>query len=272
MPASDSKALNDIFAASVEQLAQRIYETRLADGKSGTAEQDWAEAEALYNTLHEGDKELELSALPEDRNPKGIEAFFRDRRTSYLPRLSAGLGKLAVTSGCAAAVMSLLTGEHPMYIRARQKVAGVTNAEVVVYLKNHGFEVTKLTSDILKPETGVMTKFVRATNVLLLKLQVAKGENSWALFWGGMLIHNWEFARVDAMTFVNHQVVDSYLIWHASWESDRATLHNLRKSFPDKEKLPAEKTAEATENEYRDIGLAQAMFGTTEGLTNGPDS
>jgi len=269
-PSSQSEA-QKFLGATVAELAYMIYESRLRKNSPGSPEQDWKEAEDMYAVLRSSEELVEnvhrLPELPEDLNPKQVYQFFRARRTSYIPRLSNAMVGISQHAGCSAAVMSLLTGEHPMYIKARQKKAGVPDEEIVSYLRSHNFEVTHLQENIIKPEIRVMTKFIRSTNVVLLKLSVAKDENSWGLLWGGVLIHNWEQGKVDEMTFVNHRIIETYLIWHPSWETDAQVMSKLKKAKPVDPAKYHEKTAENADAEYRDIGLAYAMFGTADGTT-----
>ena len=87
---------------------------------------------------------------------------------------------------------------------------------MVKFLVEHGFKVAKLTvrNVTRNKEPGYP---ITSHHVLLLLIKFLKNEASWVVIHNKVLWHNFEIQALDPYEFVNHPMLEAYLIKHPSW-------------------------------------------------------
>lgn len=92
---------------------------------------------------------------------------------------------------------------------------------MLTHLKSKGFKVERITPDNITQLGTVETPIV-GEHVLLLLCKLIKGQASWMVTHGGMLFHNFEITGITQYEFINHPILEAYVVWHPSYKEKKS--------------------------------------------------
>lgn len=126
-------------------------------------------------------------------------------------------GPFAMEAGCGGCALAMLTGLNPAKMSKR---GDWTPRFMLSTLKKHGFKIATLTNRNLTNVLRVGWP-ISTLHVVLVRIKMIKHEASWAIIHNKILFHLFEVKPLSGYEFINHPIMDAYLIHHKSWGIDK---------------------------------------------------
>ena len=152
-----------------------------------------------------------------------------------------------------------------MLLRKHYNTEGIPTDQMIQHLQQHGFEITRLTDELMKYDDGVMTTPITTRHVVMMNIRATANKNTWVLMWGNSIIHNYQKIKISTLTFANHNILEKFLVWNSRWINDHDLLAALMQSDFEKFEHTYENTTGLDRDRMlRDQAYAQLLFGTND--------
>lgn len=116
--------------------------------------------------------------------------------------------------GCGATALALLTGVPPRRIEAPRD-GDWSVGRMRGFLAAHGFRLARITSKNVISEYPSLP--VRREHVVLASMRMTKAEATWVVMHNDSIYHNFEISESSAREFLNHPIVDAFMVTHPRW-------------------------------------------------------
>lgn len=123
-------------------------------------------------------------------------------------------------NGCGANALALLTGELP---ESFPNKASWSTRFMLSFLRDRGFATQKITKNAVSQRFNPIAN----RHVLLILMRFISNEASWIVLNQDIVFHNFEITKLKTYEFLNHPIMDAYLLMHPSWNSPDFRMRKL---------------------------------------------
>lgn len=120
--------------------------------------------------------------------------------------------------GCGATLLSLLTGENPLYIKNNNEYNPNewTDKFLINYLRRRKFRVVQLAS-LEVTNFDSYENPIKLDHVIIVSQIFNRKDSSWSCIYNGRIYHNFVISNFDNYEFLNRPILTAYLVWHKDW-------------------------------------------------------